>query len=63
MMALCLAVQAAAADVNMDDVRRLAQGPVETIFSGAPIGRVSDVDDWKTYHRTIREYIQKNILD
>ena len=32
----------------MDDVRRLAQGPVETIFSGAPIGRVSDVDYWKT---------------
>ena len=48
MMSLCLAVQAAAADVNMDDVRRLAQEPVETIFSGAPIGRVSDVDYWKT---------------
>jgi hypothetical protein len=32
----------------MDDVRRLAREPVETIFSGAPIGRVSDADYWKT---------------
>jgi hypothetical protein len=48
MMSLCLAVQAAAADVNMDDVRRLAREPVETILSGAPIGRVSDADYWKT---------------
>ena len=47
-MSLCPEVQAAAADVNMDDVRRLAQEPVETIFSRAPIGRVSDVDYWKT---------------
>ena len=46
MMGLCLAVQAA--DVDMADVRRLAREPVETIFSGAPIGRVSDADYWKT---------------
>jgi hypothetical protein len=48
MMSLCLAVHVAAADVNMDDVRRLAREPVETIFSGAPIGRVSAANYWKT---------------
>jgi hypothetical protein len=47
MISLCLTVQAAAADVDMDDVRRLAREPVETILSGAPIGRVSDADYWK----------------
>lgn len=46
MMGLGVAVQAA--DVDMADVRRLAREPVETIFSGAPIGRVSDADYWKT---------------
>lgn len=46
MMSLCLTVQAA--DVNMADVRQLAREPVETIFSGAPIGRVSDTTYWKT---------------
>jgi hypothetical protein len=44
MMSLCLTVQAA----DMADVRRLAREPVETIFSGAPIGRVSDATYWKT---------------
>jgi hypothetical protein len=29
-------------------VRRLAREPVETIFSGVPIGRVTDADYWKT---------------
>lgn len=46
MMSICPAAQAA--DVNMADVRRLAREPVETIFEGAPIGRVSDADYWKT---------------
>ena len=46
MMSLSPAAQAA--DVNMADVRRLAREPVETIFAGAPIGRVSDADYWKT---------------
>src|SRR5262245_61500714 len=31
----------------MAEVRRLAREPVETIFSGAPIGRISDADYWK----------------
>ena len=44
MMSLCLTVQAA----DMAEVRRLAREPVETIFSGAPIGRVSDATYWKT---------------
>ena len=46
MLSLCVTVQAA--DVNMADVRRLAREPVETIFSGAPIGRVSDANYWQT---------------
>jgi hypothetical protein len=46
MMSLCLTVQAA--DVNMTEVRRLAREPVETILSGAPIGRVSDATYWQT---------------
>ena len=44
MMSLCLTVQAA----DMAEVRRLAREPVETILSGAPIGRVSDATYWKT---------------
>jgi len=39
---------AQAADVNMAEVRRLASEPVEMIFAGAPIGRISDADYWKT---------------
>ena len=46
MMSLCVTVQAA--DVNMAEVRRLAREPVETILSGAPVGRVSDATYWKT---------------
>ena len=46
MMSLCLTVQAA--EVNMAEVRRLAREPVETILSGAPIGRVSDATYWQT---------------
>ena len=48
MLSLCLTVQAAAPDVDMADVRRLAREPVEAILSGAPFGRVSDADYWKT---------------
>ena len=44
MMSLCLTVQAA----DMAEVRRLAREPVETILSGAPIGRVSAATYWKT---------------
>jgi len=39
-----------AVNVDMAEVRRLAREPVETIFSGAPIGRVSDSD----YRQTVR---------
>src|SRR5258706_1996506 len=48
MMGFCPAVRAAADDVNMDDVRRLAREPVKTILAGAPIGRISAADYWKT---------------
>jgi len=48
MLSLCLTVQAAAPDVDMADVRRLAREPVEAILSGAPFGRISDDDYWKT---------------
>jgi hypothetical protein len=37
-----------AVSVDMAEVRRLAREPVETIFSGAPIGRVTDSDYWQT---------------
>ena len=37
-----------AVSVDMAEVRRLAREPVETIFSGAPIDRVSDADYRKT---------------
>lgn len=40
--------QAPAANVNMAEVRRLAREPVETILSGAPIGRVSDANYWQS---------------
>ena len=46
MMSLSPAAQAA--DVNMAEVRQLARESVETIFAGAPIGRISDADYWKT---------------
>lgn len=46
MTGLCSAARAA--EVDMAEVRRLAQEPVETIFAGAPIGRISDVDYAKT---------------
>ena len=42
------AAGAVAPEADMADVRRLAREPVETIFSGVPIGRVSDADYWKT---------------
>jgi hypothetical protein len=39
-------VQAAAPAVDMAEVRRLAREPVERIFAGAPVGRVTDADYW-----------------
>ena len=45
-MLLCPALRAA--EVDMAEVRRLAQQPVETIFAGAAIGRVSDASYSKT---------------
>lgn len=50
MMALCSV--ATAGEVDMAEVRRLAQEPVETIFAGAPIGRISAAT-----------CIEENILD
>jgi hypothetical protein len=47
MMSVCLPLYAA--EVDMTEVRRLAQQPVETIFAGAPIGRISDA----TYAKTV----------
>ena len=47
MMSPSSAAQTAAV-VNMTEVRQLAREPVETIFAGAPIGRLSDADYWKT---------------
>ena len=49
MTSLCLPLKAA--EVDMAEVRRLAQQPVETIFAGAPIGRISDA----TYSKTVNE--------
>jgi hypothetical protein len=46
LMSFCL--PARAADANMAEVRQLAREPVETIFAGAPIGRISAGDYWKT---------------
>jgi len=37
-----------AVNIDMAEVRRLAREPVEAIFAGAPIGRVSDADYWQT---------------
>jgi thiol-disulfide isomerase/thioredoxin len=45
MMSHSAAAQAPA--VNMADVRQLAGEPVQTIFAGAPIGRITDADYWK----------------
>jgi hypothetical protein len=45
-------LHAAVPAVDMADVRRLAREPVETIFSGVPIGRVSDADYWKIVQRS-----------
>jgi hypothetical protein len=42
------AASSQAVNVDMAEVRRLAREPVETIFSGAPIGRVTDTTYWKT---------------
>jgi hypothetical protein len=46
-LSLSRAAPAAVPAVDMAEVRRLARDPVETIFAGVAIGRVSDVDYWK----------------
>ena len=47
-LSLSRAAPAAVPAVDMAEVRRLARDPVETIFAGVAIGRVSDPDYWKT---------------
>jgi hypothetical protein len=47
-LSLCPAARAAVPEPDMADVRRLAREPVEAIFSGVPVGRVSDADYWRT---------------
>jgi hypothetical protein len=43
-VSLSSVARAAVPPVDMAEVRRLAREPVETIFSGAPIDRISDQD-------------------
>lgn len=43
-----MAARAAAPDVDMADVRRLAREPVETIFAGTPVTPVADTDYGKS---------------
>ena len=47
-LSLLRAAPAAVPAVDMAEVRRLARDPVETIFAGVTMGRVSDPDYWKT---------------
>jgi hypothetical protein len=47
-LSLSRAAPAAVPAVDMTEVRRLARDPVETIFAGVAIGRVSAPDYWKT---------------
>jgi hypothetical protein len=49
--------RAAAPPVDMADIRRLAREPVETIFAGAPIGRLTDGDYWKTVRGSPRPVV------
>jgi hypothetical protein len=48
---------AAAPAVDMAEVRRLAREPVETIFAGAPVGRVSDADYRKAVNDSPRPVV------
>src|SRR5262249_25170353 len=43
--------------VEMTEVRRLAREPVETILSGAPVGRISDQDYHKMVHGSPRPVV------
>ncbi len=56
-VSFCPATRAAVPDVDMADIRRLAREPVETIFSGTPVGRVSDADYWKTVRGSTRPVV------
>ena len=48
-LVMSLGLPLRAAEVDMAEVRRLAQQSVETIFAGAPIARISDA----TYAKTV----------
>jgi len=50
-------VRATVPAVDMTEVRRLAREPVEAIFSGAPVGRVSDQDYRKVVHDSPRPVV------
>ena len=54
---VCTGAHAAPPAVDMAEVRRLAREPVETIFSGAPIGRISDADYRKAVHDSPRPVV------
>jgi hypothetical protein len=48
---------AAPVTVDMAEVRRLAREPVETIFSGVPVGRIADADYRKAVHDSPRPVV------
>lgn len=56
-LTLGLHAHAAAPAVDMAEVRRLAREPVETIFAGAPVGRISDADYGKLVHDSPRPVV------
>jgi hypothetical protein len=56
-VALSAPTHAAAPAVDMAEVRRLAREPVETIFAGAPIGRISDADYGKLVQESPRPVV------
>jgi hypothetical protein len=54
---LCASSHAAPPAVDMAEVRHLAREPVETILSGAPVGRISDADYRKAVHDSPRPVV------
>ena len=54
---LCASSHAAPPAVDMAEVRRLAREPVETILTGAPVGRISDADYRKAVHGSPRRVV------
>jgi hypothetical protein len=53
----CTLTHAAPPAVDMAEVRRLAREPVETIFAGVPVGRISDADYRKAVHDSPRPVV------